>query len=72
MSGTVRLHRVLRAKPERLYKAFIDAEAMANGTVNYNTGTGQRGRGAGAGRGGGEGRGGQGRGVGPNGTNPPD
>jgi uncharacterized protein YndB with AHSA1/START domain len=25
---TVRLHRVLRAKPEKVYKAFIDADAM--------------------------------------------
>lgn len=29
MPNTVRLHRVLRAKPERVYKAFLDAEAMA-------------------------------------------
>ena len=28
-TGTVRLHRVLRAKPERVYKAFLDADAMA-------------------------------------------
>ena len=27
--GTVRLHRVLRAPAERVYKAFIDADAMA-------------------------------------------
>ena len=27
-SGTVRLHRVLSAKPERVYKAFIDGDAM--------------------------------------------
>jgi uncharacterized protein YndB with AHSA1/START domain len=27
--NTVRLHRVLRAKPERVYKAFLDADAMA-------------------------------------------
>ena len=27
-SGTVKLHRVLSAKPERVYKAFIDADAM--------------------------------------------
>jgi uncharacterized protein YndB with AHSA1/START domain len=27
--GTVRLHRVLRAKPERVYRAFLDAAAMA-------------------------------------------
>jgi uncharacterized protein YndB with AHSA1/START domain len=26
---TIRLHRVLRATPERVYKAFVDAEAMA-------------------------------------------
>ena len=26
--NTVRLHRVVRAKPERVYKAFLDAEAM--------------------------------------------
>lgn len=26
---TIRLHRVLRAPPERVYKAFLDAEAMA-------------------------------------------
>jgi uncharacterized protein YndB with AHSA1/START domain len=26
---TVQLHRVLRAKPERVYKAFLDADAMA-------------------------------------------
>ena len=28
-TSTVRLHRVLRAKPERVYRAFLDAEAMA-------------------------------------------
>jgi uncharacterized protein YndB with AHSA1/START domain len=27
-SYTIRLHRVLAAKPERVYKAFIDAEAL--------------------------------------------
>ena len=27
-TGTVRLHRVLRAPPERVYKAFLDPEAM--------------------------------------------
>jgi uncharacterized protein YndB with AHSA1/START domain len=26
--GTVRLHRVLRAPPERIYRAFLDPEAM--------------------------------------------
>jgi uncharacterized protein YndB with AHSA1/START domain len=29
MGGTVKLHRVLRTKPERVYKAFLDADAMA-------------------------------------------
>ena len=28
-TGTVRLHRVLRAPPERVYKAFLDGDAMA-------------------------------------------
>lgn len=28
-TGTVRLHRVLRAPPERVYRALIDADAMA-------------------------------------------
>ncbi len=28
-TNTIRLHRVLRAKPERVYRAFLDAEAMA-------------------------------------------
>ena len=28
-TGTVRLHRVLRAKPEKIYRAFLDAGAMA-------------------------------------------
>ena len=28
MPGTVRLHRVLRAPPEKVYKAFIDPDAM--------------------------------------------
>jgi uncharacterized protein YndB with AHSA1/START domain len=28
-TGTVRLHRVLRTKPEKLYRAFLDADAMA-------------------------------------------
>jgi uncharacterized protein YndB with AHSA1/START domain len=27
--GTIQLHRVLRAPPERVYRAFLDAEAMA-------------------------------------------
>src|SRR5206468_10994140 len=28
-ANTVRLHRVLRATPERVYRAFLDADAMA-------------------------------------------
>ena len=28
MPNTVRLHRVLRAKPDRVYKAFLDADAV--------------------------------------------
>lgn len=28
-ANTVRLHRVLRAPPERVYRAFLDADAMA-------------------------------------------
>lgn len=28
-TGTVRLHRFLKAPPERVYKAFLDADAMA-------------------------------------------
>ena len=30
MPNTVRFHRVLRAPPERVYRAFLDADAMAN------------------------------------------
>jgi uncharacterized protein YndB with AHSA1/START domain len=29
MPGTVRLHRVLRSTPERVYRAFLDADAKA-------------------------------------------
>jgi uncharacterized protein YndB with AHSA1/START domain len=29
MPNTVRFHRVLRASPEKVYRAFLDAEAMA-------------------------------------------
>jgi uncharacterized protein YndB with AHSA1/START domain len=29
MPSTIRLHRVLRAPPERIYRAFLDPEAMA-------------------------------------------
>ncbi|HEY5997887.1 MAG TPA: SRPBCC family protein [bacterium] len=28
-TNTIRLHRVLRARPERVYRAFLDADAMA-------------------------------------------
>jgi len=28
-TGTVRLHRVLKAPPERVYRAFLDADAMS-------------------------------------------
>ena len=34
-TGTVRLHRVLRATPERIYRAFLDAEAMAKWLPPY-------------------------------------
>jgi uncharacterized protein YndB with AHSA1/START domain len=34
-TGTVRLHRVLRTKPERLYRAFLDAGAMAKWLPPY-------------------------------------
>ena len=29
MPSTVRFHRVLKATPERIYRAFLDADAMA-------------------------------------------
>ena len=29
MTGTVRFHRILRAPPDRIYRAFLDADAMA-------------------------------------------
>jgi uncharacterized protein YndB with AHSA1/START domain len=35
MPGTVRLHRVFKAPPERVYKAFVDAEAMAKWLPPY-------------------------------------
>jgi uncharacterized protein YndB with AHSA1/START domain len=34
-TGTVRLHRVLRAPPERIYKAFLDADALARWLPPY-------------------------------------
>jgi uncharacterized protein YndB with AHSA1/START domain len=39
-TGTVRLHRVLRTSPDKLYKAFLDAGAMAKWLPPYGfTGT---------------------------------
>ena len=34
-TGTVRLHRVLRASPERIYRAFLDPDAMARWLPPY-------------------------------------
>ena len=34
-TGTVRLHRVFRAKPERVYRAFLNADAMAKWLAPY-------------------------------------
>ena len=34
-TGTVHLHRVLRSKPERLYRAFLDPAAMAKWLPPY-------------------------------------
>lgn len=34
-TGTVRLHRVLRAKPEQVYRAFLDADAVAKWLPPY-------------------------------------
>lgn len=34
-TGTVKLHRVLKAKAERVYRAFLDAEAMAKWLPPY-------------------------------------
>ena len=33
--GTVKLHRVLRGKPERVYRAFLEADAMAKWLPPY-------------------------------------
>ena len=35
MTGTVNIHRVLRTKPEKIYKAFLDADAMAKWLPPY-------------------------------------
>src|SRR4051812_38456571 len=34
-TGTVRLHRVLRSAPDRVYRAFLDADAMAKWLPPY-------------------------------------
>ena len=34
-TGTIRLHRVLRANPERVYRAFLDADALAKWLPPY-------------------------------------
>lgn len=34
-TGTVRLHRVLAAKPEKVYRAFLDADALARWLPPY-------------------------------------
>ena len=34
-TGTVRLHRVLRAKPEKIYRAFLDADATSKWIPPY-------------------------------------
>ena len=34
-TNTVKLHRVLKAKPERVYKAFVDPDAMAKWIPPY-------------------------------------
>ncbi len=34
-TGTVRLHRVLRTRPEKVYRAFLDADAMAKWLAPY-------------------------------------
>lgn len=34
-TNTVRLHRVLRASPDRIYRAFLDADAMAKWLPPY-------------------------------------
>ncbi len=34
-TGTVRIHRVLRTKPERVYRAFLEADAMTKWLAPY-------------------------------------
>ena len=35
MTGTVQIHRVLRTSPDKVYKAFLDADAMAKWLPPY-------------------------------------
>ena len=35
MSGTIRLHRVITAKPEKIYRAFIESDAIASWLPPY-------------------------------------
>jgi len=34
-TGTVKLHRILKAKPEKVYRAFLDADALAKWIAPY-------------------------------------
>lgn len=34
-TGTVQLHRILRASPERVYRAFVEAQALAKWLPPY-------------------------------------
>ena len=34
-AGTVKLHRVIRTKPEKIYRAFLDAAAMTKWLPPY-------------------------------------
>ena len=35
MTGTVKLHRVIRAKPDRVYRAFLESDALAKWLPPY-------------------------------------
>ena len=39
MPSTVRLHRVLQAKPDHVYRAFLDPDAKAKWLPLYSDGT---------------------------------
>ena len=39
-TNTVRLHRVIRTSPERVYRAFLSADAMA-GVINFRQSDGR-------------------------------